>query len=440
MGSGGVRLSFAGFVLCVVIVALGPAVSARAGVIGTVPAEKCNEDGRRICLTVKTFENITASDPARQELTADGNRFTWVEWEIKNGGGSQLTHPTVTVSFADNCGVDPEVASCTDPASSTAAFVPELPSNCSPEDSDVVCTYPNLPSGVAAAVTRLYFKTADLPATSTDISVTAEVNERANDGNPCEAGDPNCDTFTSTIRNSYEPELDAAYTHALTGNRFHLPTDDGLSSFNFTSASPSIFFTTFKKLSPLESAALCFSSVVCFDRALFANTQNAPGFSDTNPVVFYTRLLDPPGGVTTKSLNAIHFYDPVSFTSAANRLTPGSEPSFARMDGLRLDAAAAAALGIAAGKYFVVQHLAGDNSFRLSLTAGGAPIALAAASGVQGEPIRIIGDQGDERSTTSCTTTYSAGIPVPSICVKKVPGSKALDSWVWDRGNGFVNW
>jgi hypothetical protein len=432
------RIGFAGFVLCVVIAALGPAVSARAGEIGTTPAEQCNVDGRAICLTVKTFENITASDPTRP---TDGKRFTWVEWTLRNGGGTTLTHPTVTVSFADLCGAG--LADCS--GASTAQFqTPATPDVCSVSGGNLVCVYPNLPAGAPAATTRAYFKTADKTATrdvrATRITVLATVNERGSDQN-CEEGDPNCDTFAVPLVNSYEPDPDGAFTFALNGNRFHLPTNDGLSSFTFTSASPSVFLTSFKKLSLTDSAAFCFSDVVCFDRALSVDTQSASGFGASNPVVFYTRLSDPPSGITTKSLNAIHFYDAVALTSAANRLTPGPSPSFARMDGLSVGTAAAATLGIAEGKYFVVDYQAtgpNANSFRLSLTKDGAPIPIPGAGTVQAAPIRIIGDQSDERSTTLCTTTIPSPIPaLPKICVAKA-GSKALDSYVWDTGNGFV--
>src|SRR5262245_36197414 len=109
------RLGFAGLVLCFLIAALGPGVSARAAEIGTNPPEKCNPTGRAICLTVKTFENITASDPSRP---TDGKRFTWVEWTVRNGGGNTFTNPAVTVSFADLCGTG--LTACSGP--STAPF------------------------------------------------------------------------------------------------------------------------------------------------------------------------------------------------------------------------------------------------------------------------------------------------------------------------------
>jgi hypothetical protein len=60
---------------------------------------------------------------------------------------------------------------------------------------------------------------------------------------------------------------------------------------------------------------------------------------------------------------------------------------------------------------------------------------------VQGSPLRIIGDQSDERSTTSCTTTpASINFPVPSICAQDVKGQNAIDTWIWDSGNGRIGW
>jgi hypothetical protein len=421
------RLGFVGLVLGILIAALGPGASARAGEIGTTPPEQCNPAGRTICLTVKTFENVTASDPTR----ADGQRFTWVEWKVRNSGGTTLTNPAVTVRFADVC----SSSSC--PGPSTAQFVlPASPNVCSLNGANLVCTYPNLPAGADSGVTRIYFKTADVPATSSVISVTATAKERANDGNPCGAGDPNCDTFTTSIVNSYEPDPNAAFTFALNGNRFHLPTNDGLASFTFTSASSSVFHATFKKLTSAESADFCFSTVTCFDRTLFVSTENAPGFGAANPVVFHSVLLDSP--VSANNLDAIHFYDAVPLTLlAGNRLTPGSTPSFARMDGLRL---AAPALGLAAGKYFVVNHQSTNNSFQLSLTEAGAPLTLASTPSPVGNPIRIVGDQSDERSTQICSTDIPSPIPtLPRVCVDKI-GPKTLDAYLWDTGNGWANW
>ncbi len=420
----GVLFGLAGMVLVAVVAMLGPAVAARGAEIGTDPAEKCNPTGRQICLTVKTFSNITASDPTH----AKGNRYTYVEWTLRNGGGSTLTNLAVTVNFTDFCGT----AQCSSSVPSTAVFE-SYPSWCSVSGANLACTYPNLAAGAPAATTRVYFKTADLPATSTLINVTATAKERSNDGNPCGAGDPNCDTFSSPITNSYEPELDAAYTFALNGKSFHLETDNKLSSFDFTSASSNVFFSTFKVLAP--STTYCFSDVPCFDRTLFADTQSAPGFSSTNPVVFYARVNPPQGsGVTDKNLTAIHTYDAITFSAAASRLTPpAGAQSFARMDGVSLTASA---FGLPVGKYYVVNYSSIDNSFQLSATNGGTALALTDGSG-PGFPIRIIGDQPDERSTTGCTTTYASTIPVPSVCAKKVQGTKALDGWLWDAGNGW---
>ena len=68
-------------------------------------------------------------------------------------------------------------------------------------------------------------------------------------------------------------------------------------------------------------------------------------------------------------------------------------------------------------------------------------------AGQSTDPIRIIGDQSDERSTTLCTTTIQSTIPtLPRICTKNVSGpppvqgQQPVDSFVWDNGNGNVNW
>ena len=87
--------------------------------------------------------------------------------------------------------------------------------------------------------------------------------------------------------------------------------------------------------------------MACFDRALAVDTAGVLSFGTTTPVLFFSRLLDPPVR-REQGVDAIHFYDPVTFTLlAGNRLTPGSTPSFARMDGVRF---AAPTFGLARGQ------------------------------------------------------------------------------------------
>jgi hypothetical protein len=418
---------FAGLALfCAVVAALGAAIPSQGGVVNN--PEACNPTGRLFCMTLGTFSNVTASSPA---LSA-GKRYTWVEWSMRNASGSTLTHPTITVSLADVCGT----AGCN---TATSAFVlPASPDICSPIGSSLVCTYPNLASGASTATTRVYFKTADAPATSSVIRVQGTAKERTNDANPC-GTDPNCDTFATSIVNSYEPEPNAAYSFALDGKRFHLATDNELSSFEFTSASAAPFLAQLQVQD--HSTAYCFGTVPCFDRTLLASTQAAPGFSAANPVVFYARLVNPPSSVNQNTLSAIHFYDPVTLQANAttNRFTGPAGTSFARIDGVSFDAGAASV--IAAGTYFVVGYQLADNSFQVSATKGGPAVTLLSSLAVSGGPIRVIGDQNDERSTTSCTTTPATiNFPVPSICVLKVKGQNAFDNWVWDAGNGRVGW
>ena len=426
-----VRLSFAGLILGVVIAALGPGATARAGEIGTTPPEACNPTGRQICITLRTFEGITASDPTR----TDGKRFTWVEWKLRNGGGSKLTHPAATVSIADLC----DAVACAGP--STAQFALPLPSGCTLQGSNLVCTYPSLAAGAETAFTRAFFKTADRtaarPVTAGVVSVTAEVKERSNDGNPCASGDPNCDTFTNSITNSYEPDPNAAFTFSVGTNRFHLPTNDGLSSFSFTGPGTSGFLASFRKLSLSESAAFCFS-ITCTDRALEVSTQGVLSFGVSTPMLFFSRLLNASGAAN--KVSAVHFYDSRTLAVlAGNRLTPGTTPSFARMDGVRF---ASPAFGLAAGNYFVRYYQSSDNSFQLSSTKDGPILTLALGAG-SGEPIRIIGDEtegaNNERSDTLCSTSLPpASTTMPKICTKKV--GPVIEAYLWDSGNGRVNW
>ena len=137
---------------------------------------------------------------------------------------------------------------------------------------------------------------------------------------------------------------------ALNGKRLHLASDNELSSFDFTSASAATFFAQLQVQD--HSTAYCFGDVPCFDRTLLANTQGAPGFSSTNPVVFYARLAATTApGINQNNLSAIHFYDSLTLQANATtkRFTGPAGTSFARMDGVAFDSGAAAV--IAAGTY-----------------------------------------------------------------------------------------
>jgi len=406
------RLSIVGLMLVVGIALFGFGTSTASGA-QTNYAEQCTP-GRALCLTVSQFENVTASQPG-----SDGTRYTWVQWSLRNNGGSTLTQLSVDVSLTG-----------------TASFVTPLPAGCTGSGTAITCRSGNLAGLGSSPVTRVYFKTADAPATSNDITITAFAKEGANDGHDCPAGgtDPNCDTNSRTITNSYEQLNDEAATWGLNGNRFNLPTNDGLSSFAFTAQGSAPFFVKFNKLTATDTASLCFSDVVCFDKPLSVDTSTVLSYGTSNPVLFFSHLVDAP--VNASKLNAIHYYDPVALTAASNRLSPGTSPSFARMDGVQLTSAA---FGLTPGKYFVVGYTAANNSFRLSATKGGTPLALTAGS-ANGNPIRIIGDDNDERSTSLCSKTLPpVGTVLPKLCAVKV-GAKDLDAYLWDDGNGKINW
>src|SRR5436309_3741238 len=270
-----VRWRLAGFVLCSVLAAvlLGSVGGASGAPIGN---EQCNPTGRLFCITVSSFDGITASDSG----SANGARYTWVSWSMRNSASSgTLTHPTIAVTLPD--------LPCANPApdcgsSSTASFVlstlqlPASGGSCSLKAGALVCTYPDLAAGANTGTTTIYFQTANSPATGTRLTVKGTVKERSNDANGCSSGDPNCDTYTATLDNVYEPDPNAAVTFALNGNRFHLATNDESSSFDFTWANTTKTLVTFKTLD--AGTTYCFSDVPCFDRTLFADTAQATGF------------------------------------------------------------------------------------------------------------------------------------------------------------------
>jgi hypothetical protein len=367
--------------LGILVLALGSAGVAGGAVVG--PEQNCNQTGRLFCITLSTFEAITASDADASK--SNGKRYTWVEWAMTNNGGSTLTNPKITVSLADyNCAAyvppvegqkpDPRAGHCGAALTRSSEFqTPGSPPNVSctlaSATQTLTCSYQNLSATGAnksTPTTRFYFKTARVPATHTVISVTGTVKERASDANGCAAGDPNCDTFTTSIVNSYEPEPNAAYTFVLDNNSFRLETNDTFSSFEFTSLKPNPFRANFVTSYPV---ATCGStpSPTCFFRTLTVTTAD-PVTTDYNdgPVVFYARLTGLPPGVNANNVVATHTYDDTTST--------------------------------------------------------------------------VIGDVNGERTSKGCTFTYSnsTDIPLPSICAKKVPGQQAVDVWVWDSDNGGI--
>lgn len=291
-----------GLLVCALVAVLGPAGSAGGAPVNNPPGTRCNTDGRLFCIDITTFSGITASDPAR----SDGNRYTWVEWKVTNTGGSTLTNPRVTVSLEDLCGA-------VDCASVTSEFVlPATPNACSGSTSTITCTYPNIPAtnpDSFTPLTRIYFKTADAPATSTRIEVQATVKERGNDqggGNVCPPGDPNCDTHATSVVNVYEPDPNAAYTFVLNNEQFFLETNDKRSAFGFRSDSPSIFQSLFVvDTSGCGTAA----SPTCFQRTLNATTDPLTTEYNDGPVLFYARVTNPPSGVNANNVVAIHTQD-----------------------------------------------------------------------------------------------------------------------------------
>ena len=99
---------------------------------------------------------------------------------------------------------------------------------------------------------------------------------------------------------------------------------------------------------------LCFSDVPCFERVLFADTQGSPGFTATNPVVFYGRVVPSSNKISAKNIVAIHLYDAVTLQANATtkRFTGPTGANYERTDGVSFGADAATVIG--AGKYFVV--------------------------------------------------------------------------------------
>ena len=302
-------MMFLGLVVCLVVVALGSAGVA-GGAENSAP-QKCNVSdtgqdlGRDFCLDVKTYSGITASDPNAPQGTV-GTRYTWVEFKLTNTGGTTLTNPRIAAALTRllrSDGVHVGHAS---------KFV-ELPANCTSGTSEaiVTCSYANMPAGQPTAATKVYFKTGDVPATSSRIDVSGTVKERGNDAGSglggCAASDPNCDTVSTFVINSYEPDANNGVSFALNGKQIYLATNDKNSSFAFKSGHASPFRTDFTTTFPTASAARRFLPRASTDSLTVPPTFDGPAATyNDGPVVFYARLSGLPSGVTDNNVNAIH--------------------------------------------------------------------------------------------------------------------------------------
>jgi hypothetical protein len=312
------RASFVifGIAVCLAVVALGSAGIA-SGAENSV--QKCNVSdtgqdlGRDFCIDAKTFSGITASDTTPPAGT-DGKRYTWVEFSMTNTGGSTLTNPRIVASLTDFCGA----AQCTSgnpPAPSTTSQFVDFPANCTANaaKTTLTCNYANIPAtnpDASTPATRVYLKTGNAPATASKIDVQGTVKERANDSNPCQTGDPNCDTVATSLVNSYEPDENAGVSFALNAKQVYLTTNDKNSSFAFKSKNASPFRSDFLTTFPSECGAV--PSPTCFYRTLSVTATfdgPPPAAYNDGPVVFYGRVTDLPSGVNQNNLSAIHTYD-----------------------------------------------------------------------------------------------------------------------------------
>ena len=370
-------MMFLGLVVCLAVVALGSAGIA-GGAENSAP-QKCNVSdtgqdlGRDFCLDVKTFSGITASDPNAPQGTV-GTRYTWVEFKLTNTGGTTLTNPRIAAALTDFCGT----TACT---SGTSKFV-ELPTNCTFGTSEaiVTCTYANIPAGQPTATTRVYFKTGDVPATSSRIDVAGTVKERGNDAGSglggCAASDPNCDTVSTFIINSYEPDANTGVSFALNGKQIYLATNDKNSSYAFKSGHASPFRADFTTTFPAECVAPV--SPTCFYRVLNvrpASTAQRPTYNDGTRRLLRAAQRSPARGHRT------------------NRHAPSTRTT----------------------------------------TVTGLPTRI-----IGDVPVRAVGRQDEGRLHVRALST---DIELPSICAKDVKGMpKTIDVWVWDNDNGQIKW
>ncbi len=129
----------------------------------------------------------------------------------------------------------------------------------------------------------------------------------------CAASDPNCDTVSTFIINSYEPDANNGVSFALNGKQIYLATNDKNSSFAFKSkATRRRSGRTSRRRSPAECGSTS-ASPTCFYRALSViadvRRRRRRRRTTTDPSSSTVGSRGLPSGVNQNNLSAIHTYD-----------------------------------------------------------------------------------------------------------------------------------
>jgi hypothetical protein len=249
-----------GLLLVMVLAAATAVVLTGGAARSSASTTSACSDGRPFCVTVEDLDQRSLSTVSAHYM------FYKVTITRKaDGGRSNLTNGTLTLTLTDIIGVDDTLPGrpTDDPndVPSTAVFQPSpvSTSKCSVGSSSNVltCTVSNFPAGAdPQSYEPLIFKTSTTAnAASTKLAASARFKEKGNDNQP---SDPNQDTLAVAEYTTYEPDpnLDVSWAYpnasiVLQTSTVDTPANDQYSTFPLVIPSAHAPFTASLQETPV---------------------------------------------------------------------------------------------------------------------------------------------------------------------------------------------
>ena len=315
----------------IALVVAGASVAILGGA-STVGAASLCSSGRPFCVTVTDLDgrSVSTTSPHYMKYTVAISR---------NGGTSNLTNGTLTLTLTDIIGVDdtllPRPAGDPDDKPSTAVYQPNPVSTakCSVGSASNVltCTVQNFPAGSGPQVYDPLIFTTSTTATAvaTKLTAVATFKEKGNDG---QQNDPNQDTVTVPETTTYEANIDEDVSWAYPNASINLQTSTTDNQYTkFPLAVPSTLANPFT--ATLNEAAVTGTGFCANCKGEIASTVGGGIFSASKPA-HVTIVWDfKPSGFTENGGTAYHQPDsgPVEVivqkcSFAPNATTPSSLP------------------------------------------------------------------------------------------------------------------
>jgi hypothetical protein len=401
-------------VLAGAVIALTAATGGSASTATPFTSSPCPPmgGGRQYCVTLTTFNGVQATGGQK------------VEAYVSNFDQNTLTNLVMTFHpITARLDLD---------------WSAPMPSNCvAGTGDDVVCTLPNV-AGLGAAAKNtpppppnlsppvtLYFSSQ---ATGTSPSLSWNVSVRVQEG---PSGPPNTSVRDVTGATSFGTDPDSPLTIALPGSNVVLgTTTTGKATLKLNVPGGSEPYET--SMTADDVTSFCFGDLTCYPLQLTSSVPGATG----GLLVWHFVLVDSKDtpAPSANKLNVIHRYDFADVT--ANPATDTFTGDFRAYVGAR----------IGTQDYYVRNATA--TTFKLSTN----PTGSTGFFDVQSSPvslsrIRIIGDDKSPLPSevdTRCNASLSASTPaadlprIPSINASTVAGTKDVDVFVCDSGNGNV--